>query len=61
LCEKISREKGFNDRLASPANDFALLQQRQETLDAALIDLQFRLFFLVRLCGNCIPMHLDFS
>src|SRR5207244_10636065 len=60
-CEEISREKGFNDLLARPADDFVFLQQRQETLNAILFDVQFGLFFLVRLCTDCIPWHFDYS
>lgn len=44
LREEKIREKGVSDCIASPAYDFALLQQRQETLDATLIDAKFGLF-----------------
>jgi hypothetical protein len=40
-----------------PANDLVCLQQRQETFDAPLLDVQLSLFFVMRLCADDVPGH----
>ena len=63
LCQiesrkQISWEQRANCRLSHPADNLALLYQREETLNAALCDVQLGLFFLMRLCADRIPLHL---